>query len=58
MSGHTPADKVLLNNIVSGIDSSYENCLKNIEEILSGGMIVKYLLDAFLCYAYRIKSYL
>ena len=39
MSGHTPADKVLLNNIVSGIDSSYENCLKNIEGILSGGNV-------------------
>ena len=39
MSGHKPADKVLLNNIVSRINSSYENCLKNIEGILSGGNV-------------------
>ena len=39
MSGHKPADKVLLNNIVSGIDSSHENCLKNIEGILSRGNV-------------------
>ena len=39
MSEHKPADKVLLNNMVSGIDISYDNCLKNIEGILSGGNV-------------------
>ena len=56
MPGYIPADRVLFNIMVSGIESSYENCLKNIEGILSGGnvvkyMIVKYLLDSFLIYA-------
>ena len=39
MPGYKPADKVLFNIMVSGIESSYENCLKNIEEILSGGNV-------------------
>ena len=39
MPGYIPADRVLFNIMVSGIESSYENFLKNIEGILSGGNV-------------------
>ena len=40
MAGHKPDDKDVLNDMVRGIDSLiYENFLKNIEGILSGGNV-------------------